>query len=595
MISNINTNNNNNTSITSKQQQQYSNNNLTTTDSKNKKENKTTNNQTNKEANNEANKKKEEYLPISYYARFLIHQDTEKEPCIITALWLLENTVNTLQNNLQFNKEKFENLLFTRIINKYKQFKSILLKDVKKFKIIKNYSLQNLQNHLIYNETIKEELDLQIFLNENIFKLFNENQPLWECYVFKNYKNGILLFWRIHHSLGDGQVLSQCTFSLCDVYLNEEEEKNNKKDEYNVKDMDCNDYNSVDVCKEGIVLEGDNSNGLKRRKSIAVDKLMIDKLTTIQSNDHSTKESKTKLKTKLKTILYKIINNTTHYLLNLFKFIIGFIYVIYVMLLKPISYTIFKPNDKKQKIGKFQVAYLWEANRKEKALEWGLNTNELTVENLRKLSRKFNCKINDIFVGLITGACDRYYQKKENNEKQKDVYVAMGMDIRPNHQKDSEVLIDNHFGINFYGVKLNCGKTNNNCKDRMKTVTSHCSLLRKIPQALCSYYLLQLANMLFPQWLATKILFLGLSAVTIASSNVNLDYYTNEKRYFMGYKVNQVCAFIPLAPFIGVNIMLTSFEGKVGLTVVVDKGMEINAEEFLKCFVEEFLALCTEI
>ncbi|KAG2385689.1 hypothetical protein C9374_003504 [Naegleria lovaniensis] len=158
--------------------------------------------------------------------------------------------------NIGLNREAFEQRLSERLLARYVRFRSLVVSDCEYVDVgVENVCMEN---HVKYCSLSEEKLQMMTedeALSEMLSEIFTtpfvpvrqvtgSKMPLWQCYVIENYSRGIVLFFKIHHWIGDGQLLQRIIVG--DLLDNEEEVSNFLLKKYdNMMQGSYNNWNSA--------------------------------------------------------------------------------------------------------------------------------------------------------------------------------------------------------------------------------------------------------------------------------------------------------------------------------------------------------------
>lgn len=153
-------------------------------------------------------KHKNEPIPLNSMDRFVLISETKTNLSINTGVAILEKPLT--------HKQLCERL--ARLIEKFYQFGSVI-KDGMYVPIEVNPS-----DHVRYVplklpknvSKVHERKILQETCSSFVNVPLDPSRPLWEVIVIDNYSQGYVLFWRIHHCVGDGLSMSYVFAKLCD-------------------------------------------------------------------------------------------------------------------------------------------------------------------------------------------------------------------------------------------------------------------------------------------------------------------------------------------------------------------------------------------
>ncbi|EFC38868.1 predicted protein [Naegleria gruberi] len=508
-------------------------------------------------------------------SQLMVMQESETTPCVVGGLVLLsakdDNNNNIEEKIHRIDRKAFEERLKERLLQRYVRFRSILVSESEYIDIgvdevcLENhvkYEMLNLSKEKSEDEILSELIGSRLF---SPFKPVENSQvkgviPLWECIVIENYSRGLILFFRIHHWIGDGTLLQKIVGT--DLLDNEKEAS-----EYVQSKFDK-------------IMKGSHSNW---NSALTIINNLTGKLNRIP-----------------------LLGSLVSYCIGFFLKILAFVATFFLILgigVKGEPDTMFRASKKHPKCGQVTCSFIWFNDTEQLRDDENDLRNEtdkyFTVPEFKKVAKKLDGKLNDLFLSLLSGASDRYRLKlsaKESSNMQErekllsttNARMGMGVNIRSTESKSQS---GNIVGVIFGSIPLNIQLIEEPQK-RFETVRNNMNFAKFLPQPYFNRYLLWLGTALLPKKMAVSLMNWGAASTTFTCSNVQGFEADDKLKYTMlGRNIVQGAGFIPLVSAVAVNCTLMTFNDRVGLSIVCDKGIIQDIHMYAECFREEFIAL----
>ncbi|KAF0972879.1 hypothetical protein FDP41_009128 [Naegleria fowleri] len=523
---------------------------------------------------------------LSKFGQLMLMQEQPDEPLVVGGLVLLGRTsLGSLnhddRNDCKFNRKAFEERLSERLLARFVRFRSLVVSECEYIDVgVENVCMENHVKYCKLSEEKFQRMSEDEILSEMLSEIFTtpfvpvryvtgSKMPLWQCYVIENYSRGIVLFFKIHHWIGDGTLLQKIIVG--DLLDNEEQ----------VTNFLLNKYDKM--------LQGSHNNWNSALSIIHNVEIVISRNVPFVG---------------------KLLALVVGFLLKFLAFFSTLLLVLYLGISGD-SDTMFKPSSKNPKVGKVSCSFIWfnESNEKHDADMTHETDKYFTVEEFKRVALLLSQnnsntgKVNDLFLTIFSGVIDRYRLKMSSDREPRNnlsrEYIlksctsrlGMGVNIRTSKSREEAGnIVGVLFGTLPFDIHLKL-------RERFSIIHKYMNLAKFLPQPYFNRYLLWLATALLPKSLAVSLLNWGASSSTFTISNVQGLHSPEDEISFklLGHDLIQGVGFIPLVKPIGVNSTLMSFNGRVGISVVCDKGIIPNAHEVTDCIREEYLAIRKEL
>lgn len=154
---------------------------------------------------------------------------TEKNSIAMTPLGLI-SIATECETNLsiaacgiqiigELSHDEIIELIDRELCMKHYRFRCVV--ESRKFILNSDFNVKNHVKYFKLSDHGEEDENLRETISHFLNVPLPKNQPLWECLVIEGHSKGQFLFFRIHHSIGDGTSLSSCFLGMCDQSLDE--------------------------------------------------------------------------------------------------------------------------------------------------------------------------------------------------------------------------------------------------------------------------------------------------------------------------------------------------------------------------------------
>jgi diacylglycerol O-acyltransferase len=209
----------------------------------------------------------------------------------------------------------------------------------------------------------------------------------------------------------------------------------------------------------------------------------------------------------------------------------------------------------------------------EKKAVW---SEPLSMPELRKIAHFHHATINDVLMGIASGAIRRYMDG-HNDHRIRDIRAFILVNMR-GHQFDEE--LGNKFGLVF--LKLPLARIQPTA--RLESIKRGMDSLKASAEYAASYLILNILGML-PEWIEDLAIMILDTKGTVVATNVPGPRHTI---YLAGVPIRSIEAFVPQAGRIGVGLSFISYNGQVVVGFNADLGLVPDPENFIYLFHEEY-------
>ena len=216
-----------------------------------------------------------------------------------------------------------------------------------------------------------------------------------------------------------------------------------------------------------------------------------------------------------------------------------------------------------------------------------------------KSTLKANCRLpkrvtlNDLFVSLLSKALEKQYQILQDSsiptKTQPTVNIVCPVYLKGGASLTSRC-IGNSIGAFVTTVPF-CPNKTSSSTSRLYSVSKNLNKVKHTPAAKISQAVSSFISTFAPESIAKLALVYANCHAVAAISNV---HGFQKKIHWMGRPIEILCAFLPLPPGIPIGIVVTSYDGKIIMSLDADESIVPDADAFLDCMIEEYEALKSE-
>lgn len=369
--------------------------------------------------------------------------------------------------------------------------------------------------------------DLQEMISNLTATPLDPNKPLWQVHLIENYGSGCVVFFRIHHSIGDGIALIYVLLSTADTDPDApwpESKPKRKRKSANLRSFLSFD-SMVDSMRDSV----------KTTRKIGT-KLIKEMEKALSDADH------------LKDLAKKSSRIPADFATVLSK------------------HTIMKSDPNTPFKGKLGVR---------KRVAW---TDPMELSKIKTVGKAITTTtLNDVLVATVTGAMRRYLKTRNVAVNELDLRVTIPVNIR---KSGTEFELGNKFSLVFLPLPVYL-------QDpilRLKEVKRRMDHLKKSADPYINFGLLSAIGYL-PPGLAKKAAQLFGNKASGVMTNVP---GPRQPLYFAGSKIDNIMFWVPRSGAIGLGISILSYDGKVTVGIASDEGLMPDPEVLLEGFEEEF-------
>ncbi|MGK5091845.1 wax ester/triacylglycerol synthase family O-acyltransferase [Deltaproteobacteria bacterium TL4] len=207
-------------------------------------------------------------------------------------------------------------------------------------------------------------------------------------------------------------------------------------------------------------------------------------------------------------------------------------------------------------------------------------SESIPLDDVKALSHKMGCKINDVLLTALTGALRCYLQKHQALKKSINTRFIIPVDLRAAEQ---EITLGNRFGLVFLTLPLSI----ENADDRLKEVQKRMGDIKKSYDSIVSFAILNVIGM-FPLFLESLILKIFTLKGTGVMSNVP---GPTEILYLADSPMRQIMFWVPQTHSVCIGVSILSYANQVMIGVTTDKAVIADPEMITQFFQEEVYTL----
>ncbi|MDT8438917.1 MAG: wax ester/triacylglycerol synthase family O-acyltransferase [Wenzhouxiangellaceae bacterium] len=365
------------------------------------------------------------------------------------------------------------------------------------------------------------KVELEEFVSELASTPLDKYRPLWQFHYVENYVDGPVVVVRIHHCYADGIALVQVMLSLTDT---DREQSTAMVDPRQWKRHRARESN---VFKRLLEPAREGLDALQHLGSKLVDEAAG--LIRDPGQASAYVDSASEIMSELATML----------------------------LLSDDPESRFK--------GKIGVR---------KRVAW---TDPLPLLEVKAISQALGCTVNDVLIGIMTGALHRYLKDYDEDPSELEIRATIPVNLRPlEHARD----LGNHFGTVFLDLPI----WESNPLARVYRVAENMHHLKSSKQATVSLGLLATVGMA-PAAVQQAALELFARKATTVLTNVP---GPRQSLYLAGSEIDQMMFWVPQSGSIGMGISILSYNEQVYCGVITDNKLVPDPQRVVANFAIEF-------
>jgi WS/DGAT/MGAT family acyltransferase len=207
-------------------------------------------------------------------------------------------------------------------------------------------------------------------------------------------------------------------------------------------------------------------------------------------------------------------------------------------------------------------------------------TDQLSLVEIKQISRALDGKVNDILLTLVTGALRRYLQDKGNNVDGLQIRALVPVNLR---SLDEPLELGNRFGLVFPTLPVGASDIH----ERFIETRRYMNEIKNSPEAAVAYGVLNALGMtpmdiegLFLNFFGSKS---SMVLTNVPGPQVQL--------YLAGQPIREIMAWVPQSGGLGMGISLISYNGSVMIGVTTDERLVSDPERIIDNIYIEFEAL----
>ncbi len=219
-----------------------------------------------------------------------------------------------------------------------------------------------------------------------------------------------------------------------------------------------------------------------------------------------------------------------------------------------------------------------------------------SVEDAKRVTKsiKNGAKLNDLFVACLTSAIERQYEcmsKCHSDDKRKGP-TSVNL-IVTTHLRGGIIMPGESIGnkIGAFAVTTPFRFKTGSSINRLRTISKALQLMKRTPAPQISYLITSFISNFLPKRVAQYALVKANCHSVATISNV---HGFEKAIHWDGNPVEMICAFLPLPTGIPIGIVVTSYNGRIIMSVDADASVVPDADAFLQWMVEEYETIKSE-
>jgi WS/DGAT/MGAT family acyltransferase len=211
---------------------------------------------------------------------------------------------------------------------------------------------------------------------------------------------------------------------------------------------------------------------------------------------------------------------------------------------------------------------------------WTAQAIDLKV--IKKISKANGVTINDVLLGLMTGAI-RYHMILNHQKPVDEMRVVIPVNLR---KKNETIKVENKIGM----ISLELPIHIEDPLERLKLIRTKTLILKNSLEPIIIYNLLQVMADVIPKNLEKKFADLIGSKVGAVVTNVP---GPKKSIYLAGAEVEDMMFWVPQTSTLGMGVSLISYNDKAYLGVVTDPNIINDPDNIIEGFYKEFEVLAS--
>ncbi len=199
------------------------------------------------------------------------------------------------------------------------------------------------------------------------------------------------------------------------------------------------------------------------------------------------------------------------------------------------------------------------------------------LEEVKAIGYALGCTVNDVLIGVMTGALHRYLSKVGDDPAKLSMRATVPVNLRPlEHAKE----LGNHFGLVFLDLPI----AEHNPLARVYKVSEAMNHLKSSKQAAVSLGLLSALGMAPAPMQPPALEMFSKKATTVLTNVPGPQSF----RYLAGSPIKEMMFWVPQNGTIGMGISLMSYAGQVFSGLIADQNLIPDPSEVMVLFEKEF-------
>lgn len=227
----------------------------------------------------------------------------------------------------------------------------------------------------------------------------------------------------------------------------------------------------------------------------------------------------------------------------------------------------------------------------ERSVSWRYLTSVQDAKRVTKSIKK-GVKLNDLFVACLTSAIEKQYDCLSGKDAAKKMNLPTSVNLVVTTHLRGGIILPNESVGNKIGafVVRSPFKMGSSVK-RLRMISKALQLMKRTPAPQISYLLTSFISNYLPMRFAQYAL-VKANCHSVATIS-NVQGFTDQI-HWDGNPVEMICAFLPLPKGIPIGIVVTSYNGRIIMSVDADASVVPDADTFLQYMVEEYKAIKRE-
>ena len=225
-----------------------------------------------------------------------------------------------------------------------------------------------------------------------------------------------------------------------------------------------------------------------------------------------------------------------------------------------------------------------------------------TIDDAKSVTKSISSdlKLNDLFIALLSSALEKQYQElkaKSDVSKTSSKCPSSVRVVVPVHLTGAILpgqTIGNKIGAFVASIPFNASpqKKQTNSLSRLRKISRILSRIKRTPAPQISWFITALISTLGLESIAKYAMVRCHCHAAAVVSNVHGFPF---QIHWKGRPIEIICAFLPLPPQIPIGVLVTSYDGKIVVSVEADEQVVPDADRFLDYILEEYEVIKEEI